>query len=955
PPPQAPPATTVISKPVYENTSAPVHLQPISSAETDDDEEQFDIVKYIGIIIRRRNVVILITILMTLFSVYRFFTADKYYVTNARLLFRPDKQNIMDEGNSYQSGILRDKLFTTHLELLRSNTVLKLVSENLESKISVAEIAKNITIKQGLTQGNKNDIIELSFRHANPVMARDALNELCRSYIEYRRDVNAQELNRLIFKFETQINKLQAELDSKESDLRLFKEDNRMLQLSNEANITVTSLINMELALQQTQIALIENKERITALSTQINTQEQDIVQSITYQDPFKNRLSSLELELNTLSAEYSPEHYKVKMVKQQIEQIKSSIVDSMSREAASRTFIKNPIREALIHEYINITIEKAALETKRTAQEQIIEKLNKDLARLPSLEQKYAYLQRETESQLQTLRLLKTKFEETKIKRDSQESDLKFLEMAETPQIAISSQKPTSVIIGILIGVILGITLAFILEYLDQSLKEPSDVEKQLELPLIGVVPHIEEDRARIEQLTDITKTILEPFRALRTNLKHVASANEIKTFIICSAVKGEGKTTLSANLAITFSLDGKKVILIDADLHRSKMHSLFSVAKETGLSDYLLGTATVKDVLKPTQYPNLKIVTSGERPLNPAELLGTIRFDQFVNEVRDEADFIFFDSPALLPVSDTLNMAPKMDGCIMVVRALWTPLEAAKQAKHQIKRIGSKIYGCILNGVSHSKGYYPYYYGYYGYYSYKYTYTEDTKPAKFSVREFGLKFENRIKNSLKQLKFSIPKNAAEISSMIRYLFSRWFFWILLIILLSLSGINIWLQSNRKEPVDGIKYIGITNSNSQVPADTSESYIDMALSTSVFSNSTTALPCLNQSITDSIATWLNSRTEGNIQRYISFYDTSRFQQSSEDYKRWKKEISNLFSSGKISLSPVSTRAMQETDTSGEYMTEYIETNSTGTVKHSVMTEWRKSSSLWRIVREKYF
>ena len=176
--------------------------------------------------------------------------------------------------------------------------------------------------------------------------------------------------------------------------------------------------------------------------------------------------------------------------------------------------------------------------------------------------------------------------------------------------------------------------------------------------------------------------------------------------------------------------------MILIDADLRRSQMHSLFSIPKQMGLADYLMGTATVEQIIKPTPYPNLFVITSGERPHNPSELLGTVRFDQLTEELKAKASIILFDSPALLPVSDTLTMAPKMNCCVIVTRALWTPLKAAKQAKNQLSRIGCHLYGGIFNGVSHGKNYYPYYYGYYGYYSYKYSYEEDCNEPGFNCK---------------------------------------------------------------------------------------------------------------------------------------------------------------------------------------------------------------------------
>jgi len=942
------------------------HLPPVSpsfsssNAFTEEQEEEvFDIFKYVAIIIRRRNIVLAVMLLMTLLSVYKYLSGDKYYIANARLLFRPGDQEMIGDVNLYRYYIDRDKVFSTHLELLKSHTVLSMVSANLDNRITESYIKSNLTLKQGETEGNKNDIIELSFKYLNPDTARDVLNELCKTYIDYRREVNAQELTRLIFKFETQISKLQNELDSKENSLRNFKEENQMVQLSSETNLIVSKLSEMELALQKTQLSLLESKERLSALNSQIELQDQDIIQSITYQDPLQTKIADLELELNASTAEYSAEHFKVKMLKQQIENLKSAAIDSISKEAASKTLVKNPIRQALLQDLINLTIEKAALEAKRIAQEQIIEKLSKDLLQLPSLEQKYANLQRETESLIQTLRLLKGKYEEAKIKRDSQESDLKLLELARTPETAISNVKFSNIIVGILIGLILGIALVFLIEYLDQSLKDPSDVEKELELPLLGVVPLIEAEQALIEQSTDLTKSILEPFRALRANLKHIASTHELKTFMICSAVKGEGKTTLAANLAITFALDGKSVILIDADLRRSQMHSLFSIPKQIGLADYLMGTATVEQIIKPTPYPKLFVITSGERPHNPSELLGTIRFDQLIEELKAKASIIIFDSPALLPVSDTLTMAPKIDCCVIVTRALWTPLKAAKQAKNQLSRIGCHLFGGIFNGVSHGKNYYPYYYGYYGYYSYKYSYEEDNDKSGFSIRKLGLKLESKLKNKITSILFAFPKYIMALSQLIRSLFRKKRFWILLLFLLTITGMRIWYQANYKQPVDSIKYLGIGDSENYQESAIDESSSDMALPrNNQYVNNRSVLTDKETdtaSLKDSLNLWLKAKSDKDIEKFLSFYDDSLFEFPGGSIQQWRQKVMEQFSKQKsgYSFKVAKTFFNRSGKNYQEVSLDLMEISGNDTLFHSITSIWHAGKNGWKIIREK--
>lgn len=954
----------VIEQPAKHSTHRPSGSSPLSSGNTlaeEEEEEEFDLFKYVGIVVRRRNIVLAVMLLITLLSVYNFLSGDKYYVSYARLLFRPGDQEMIGDMNLYRYYVDRDKVFSTHLELLQSHTVLSMVSANLDSRISESAIKTNLSLKQGETDGNKNDIIELSFKHSNPDTAREVLNELCRTYIDYRREVNAQELNRFIFKFETQISKLQNDLDSKENSLRNFKEENQMVQLSSETNLIVSKLSEMELALQKTQLSLLESKERLSALNSQIKLQDPDIIQSITYQDPLQTKIADLELELNTSTAEYSTEHFKVKMLKQQIENLKSAAIDSISREAASKTMVKNPIRQALLQDLINLTIEKAALEAKRIAQEQIIEKLSRDLLQLPSLEQKFANLQRETESLIQTMRLLKTKYEEAKIKRDSQESDLKLLELARTPEAAISNVKFSNIIAGILIGLFLGIALAFLIEYLDQSLKDPADVEKGLELPLLGIVPFIEAEQALIEQSTDLTKSILEPFRALRANLKHIASQHELKTFMVCSAVKGEGKTTLAANLAITFALDGKTVILIDADLRRSQMHSLFAIPKQSGVTDYLMGTATVEQILKPTRYPGLFVITSGERPHNPAELLGTIRFDQLIEELRDKASIILFDSPALLPVSDTLTMAPKMDCCVVVTRALWTPLKAAKQAKNQLSRIGCHLYGGIFNGVSHAKNYYPYYYGYYGYYSYKYSYEEDIEETGFSIRKLGLDLEGKLKNKINSILFAFPKYIASISQLIRSLGRKKRFWILLIALLTVTGMRIWFQANYKQPVDSIKYLGIGNSENYPESTLQDSSPDMALPRSKehektdYRSATIDRETDTVNLRDSLNLWLKAKSDKNIERFLAFYDDSLFEFPDGSIRQWRQKAVVQFSKQKsgCSFKLVRTSFHKSDKNYQKVSLDLIEISATDTLFHSITSIWHAGKNGWRIIREK--
>jgi capsular exopolysaccharide family len=922
-----------------------------SASGTEEESADFDIMRYVGVLFRRKNIIILVAIIASIFSIFSYLKAVKFYTAHARMLFSPGgNQDIMGNNSGmYMYWDSREERLNTHLELLKSQIVLKRVAENLNNSVGADEISGSLLVDVGGKEGEKNDIVEVSFSHSNAEIARNVANELCKSYIEYIKEVNVQDVTRLIIKLDEQIGKVEKDLDQKENNLRIFKENNRKVELSSETNVTISKLSQMELALQQTQLDMLEGREKFTGLKKEIDQQQVDVIQSMTYQNPYQSRLAELELQLNTLSAEYSPEHFKVRMVKAEIDKIKNAMKSDITKEAASQTFVKNPIRQSLLQDLVNVTIEKSSMEAKRTAQEQLIKQLDTELAKLPSVELQYAQLTRETESLLQVLKLLKSRFEEAKIKRDSQESDLKILEWAQTPTAAISNVKFSKIFFTIFIGLLIGIAIAFLLEYLDQSIKEPPDVEKTLELPLLGIVPTIETDKAIIESSRDQGKTILEPFRALRANLKHIAVSRHIKTIIISSAVKGEGKTTLAANIAITLAMDAKKVILVDGDMRRAQIHGLFHLPKKNGLCDYLLGAAEVQDILKPTVHQNLCIITTGEHPQNPAELLGSYRFDQLIKDLRTMADYVIFDSPALLPVSDGITMAPKMDACIMVVRALWTPMKAARQAKNQLNRIGCTIIGAILNGISYSRGYYPYYYGYYRYYAYKYSYDEDQK-SLFSMREFGLRAESKFKDAVQTIRLSFPRWVASSQSIARHLFRRKTFWLLLGLSIALGVLNTekkHFSPGTREKQD-ITYLGEGHTSGQSapnPPVVSDRDVAGALS----SNPLAALK-------DSLALWQDAFNNKNFASYMAFYDSTRFQYPGGNFKNWETEIKNILLHAPSRYSIIHIDSVWTESMPKPYYKTFVNAKkilSGDTVYIHSTFIWQNSNYSWRIIREK--
>ena len=408
---------------------------------------------------------------------------------------------------------------------------------------------------------------------------------------------------------------------------------------------------------------------------------------------------------------------------------------------------------------------------------------------------------------------------------------------------------------------------------------------------------------------------------------------------------------------------------------------------------------------------YENLSVITSGERPHNPAELVGTYRFDLVIKELRDRGDIIIFDSPALLPVSDGMTMAPKVDGCIMVFRTTWTPLKAAKQARFQLGRLGCNMLGGIFNGVSLARSYYPYYYGYYGYYSYtKYNYDEEPR-KKFSMREFGLRIENSFKEGLQSLRYSLPKYIGMSSSFARHLLRKKTFWILIALLFGLSGLEFWLQfrpAPETAPEEGITYISVggagagveTNAPNNpstyqsampnVPADTthgagqnvggSNATVPLAngslpgragsdnslnekyepkgtgvpAAAEQSSTNQSAMTLAGTGLRDSISRWFDAYKRGRSAAFLSLYDSIGFKFAGGGFAQWREQARSLFADEKnatLVLDSIWQGAPKSPLIETNVRTLSISGQDTSRAVNTML--WKNGGNGWRIVAEK--
>jgi capsular exopolysaccharide synthesis family protein len=209
------------------------------------------------------------------------------------------------------------------------------------------------------------------------------------------------------------------------------------------------------------------------------------------------------------------------------------------------------------------------------------------------------------------------------------------------------------------------------------------------------------------------------EAYRAVRTNLIFSHAVRELKTLVITSSAPAEGKTLTSCNLAAAFAQQGLRVLLVDCDLRKSRVHRVFGLPREPGLTEVVLGYATEAQAIRETSVEGLSVLASGTSPPNPSELLGGVRMRALIASLRERFDLVIFDTPPTLAAADAAVLGAVVDGAVMVVRAGQTELGAAQDALHQLLTVGTRVVGCMLNDPDGKVARYGGYYYSYGYYA--------------------------------------------------------------------------------------------------------------------------------------------------------------------------------------------------------------------------------------------
>jgi capsular exopolysaccharide synthesis family protein len=501
------------------------------------------------------------------------------------------------------------------------------------------------------------------------------------------------------------------------------------------ANGLVEIMISQNDKLQSVQFEVAENnlQERINQAEEQISSLEGQITNLSG--EILQKQIESVQMQMDDVQIQ-------VNNLKTDMAQINPE--SELEEDIAQLTAYQSKLDEILpiLELYQEIYTELVVLgETTGAAGRNPI-----DLERLNTTLNLYQQIYISSINNMETLKLAKAQNSPTVMQ----------VETAVKPTVPISPKPMQSAMLAAAIGLLVAAGIVFLIEVLDDTLKTPDEIKDFLEAPVIGFIGELKNGSKKGAESLGVyvarnpRSPVAEAFRSLRTNLEYSSVDDPIKTMLVTSPGEGEGKSTVAANLAIVEAQSGKKVVIVDADMRRPKVHVQFNKTNRIGLSDVVTDKLKIEDVVKTfEQVENLSIITCGTIPPNPAELLGSAKMSKTIKELESRYDMIIFDTPPMI-VSDAQILSSKVDGLVYVIIPGRTNAVTAKRPLEELKRIGSKILGIVVNKIPRNRDYYYGGYNYYSPYSNHYSYhtdnvvpNSDSEPVGKKVTELGSGFE--------------------------------------------------------------------------------------------------------------------------------------------------------------------------------------------------------------------
>lgn len=727
----------------YSNTRALDEVTRFSAPYSSGPKEP-NLRDYWHILLRRKWVVgSFLLIVMTIVTIVTLRT-PAMYISSGRISVARDNPEVMGlhnaETGSANTSMYDDisVLLETQVQVLQSEQLSIDVARRLRSgslQSGMPEVASSTMVSVGGLPATPEDmamagrlrggldvsivprtqIIEIRYKDRDPKLAAKVVQAYIDSYLENNFKVKFQSISKTTEWLTAQLSDLQMKVEVSQEKLVRYQKEHDIVGVDDKQNITTSRLEDLNKQLTDAESDRIQKQARYEGAK---NGDAELIAK--TESGALISRLRSDEADVNTKLAQatvqFGPAYPRVQELKSQLQQTQSAITAEQQK-----------MLSALLSDY------KVALEREKMLRA-ALDKQKAEANNLNESAIQYNLLKRDVDTNRQLYEGLLQRLKEAGVVAGLKSSNVTVIDSARVPTAPSEPNIPRNLGMGFVIGILGGVGLAILLELTDNTVNLPEDVEVSSGLPVIGVVPatrQVVDGKSRggtnIDKLSVRRPAVMSPppllshekpqsqvaeaYRALRTSV--LLSSTAPKVILVTSALPQEGKTTTSTNIAIVLAQRGSKVLLIDGDLRRPRIHKFFKGTQAAGLSTILTGQDEPNRAIVSTPVENLHVLFSGPTPPQPAEMLSSEKMRRLLAMWRNEYDHVVIDSPPVLSVTDAALLSVEADSVLMVIRSGQTTKDALRRATELLMQVRARIQGVVVNGIDMDQPHYYYYYG--------------------------------------------------------------------------------------------------------------------------------------------------------------------------------------------------------------------------------------------------
>ncbi len=757
-----------------------------------DLEEEVSLRDYLDVLLRRKWLVVGFLLLTFISTAVFTLSATRIYKATASLEVSQEQAKVTKFEEVVAGEIRAQEFMQTQVGLLGSKTLAKRVAEKLDMKQRLKALQKSLGQDQGpgllalvkgavkdaifgvlnwFRPGNEEEpgdgktykialpeavleekkvlgfiqgnltveprrnamIIELAFTSPDRNLSQDVVQAYATEFVAWQMDKKL-EASRIAREFlMKQIHRAQIELERSEGELNRFAKQAGIVSLEGHLNSVYLQLEEINRSLAEAEAELIRHESEYRQARKEGPASLPQVMESPMI-SALKGQYAQMQSEYQKKSAIFYDAYPEVNALKMRMKSLQTQIEQEQQKIFQSiRSRYEAAVRRM-------DTLKKVAQEKKRAAMD-----LNERATQ-------YKIVLREVNTNNAIYQSLLERAKEIESMVGVSSSNIYIVDPGALPILPFKPKVMLNLMLAIVVGLVGGVGLAFLMEYFADSITKPEEMSDRFHIPILGVAPlvKLEATDPPVEKafLGDPRSALCEAIRTTKVSIQLARGDAHTRSFLFTSTTQGEGKTTLAVNMAMAFAQAGERVVIMDADLRRPRIHKLFSEAiasnngKNLGLSSFLAGIVD-KEPVVPTEMPNLFIIPAGPIPPNPVELLASNRFGKLMEHLEGHYDRIIMDAPPNQGFADVLVLSRKVGGVVMIITLGETTRDAVRHFKRSILNVDGNILGCVINRVDFSKRYgYRSYYRYYRHY-YNYEYGKDDKKGRRSRKKLQEKMQ--------------------------------------------------------------------------------------------------------------------------------------------------------------------------------------------------------------------